>query len=189
MVVLLALLGCHGGTLLLPEPADTFQRGVPVSPAAGLCPAGADRRNCADRWPAGADRRSTAGLWPVGADRRIPVDQHNPSAWPVVDAAIAWRVGLPLQIQPPPPPPLLRMTPRDRARVLAALAGLIILGFMLILLAWWGARFTRRYLRRPWPDQRRRRVPVVSEFDWANKPLYDTRHEDADGERGESRDG
>lgn len=162
MVVLLALLGCHGGTLLLPEPAETLQRGASVSPAA-------------DQWPA-------------GADRRVPADQHKPSARPVVDTVIAWRTGVPLQIQPPPPPPLLRMRPRDRARVLAALAGLIILGFTLMLLAWWGARFTRRYLRRPWPDQRRR-VPVVSEFDWANKPLYDARNEDADGERGESRDG
>lgn len=81
------------------------------------------------------------------------------------------------------------MKPRDRARVLAALAGLVILGFTLVLLAWWGARFTRRYLRRPWPDQRRRQPSGVSEFDWANKPLYDTREADADSPTGDDREG
>jgi len=33
-----------------------------------------------------------------------------------------------------------------RARVLAALAGLIILGFGLVILTWMGARYTRRYM-------------------------------------------
>ena len=34
----------------------------------------------------------------------------------------------------------------SRARALAALAGLIILGFGLVLLTWMGARYTRRYM-------------------------------------------
>jgi len=109
-----------------------------------------------------------------------------PAAGPVVQAPMTIRLaGLPLQAQPP----LLRMKPRDRARVLAALAGLIILGFALVLLAWWGARFTRRYLRRPWPGQQRGQTPPVSEFDWANKPLYDLPDEDPAGETGDPRDG
>lgn len=33
-----------------------------------------------------------------------------------------------------------------RAKVLAALAGLVILGFALVLLTWMGARYTRRYM-------------------------------------------
>jgi hypothetical protein len=33
-----------------------------------------------------------------------------------------------------------------RARVLAALAALVILGFGLVLLVWMGARYTRRYM-------------------------------------------
>ena len=33
-----------------------------------------------------------------------------------------------------------------RAKVLAALAALIILGFALVLLTWMGARYTRRYM-------------------------------------------
>ena len=75
-------------------------------------------------------------------------DAHRP----VPDGSAAIRlVGLPLQTQQPL---LLRLKPQDRARVLAALAALVILGFALVLLAWWGARFTRRYLKRPWPQQR-----------------------------------
>lgn len=87
------------------------------------------------------------------------------------------------------PPPILRMKPRDRARVLAALGGLLILGAALILLAWWGARFTRRYLRRPWPDQRRRKAAAVSEFDWADKPLYDVQNKDTDSDGEDPREG
>ena len=89
-----------------------------------------------------------------------------------------WCLGLPLQA---PQPLLRRLEPAVRARVLAALAGLIILGFALVLLAWWGARFTRRYLKRPWPGSERRKGGSVSEFDWASKPLYS----DEDGEQGE----
>jgi len=93
---------------------------------------------------------------------------------PVPAAVIAPLAVLPLQA---PQPLLLRLKPRDRARVLAALAGLVILGFTLIALAWWGARFTRRYLKRPWPGRGGQRFSNISEFDWAGKPLYDTSSE------------
>lgn len=81
---------------------------------------------------------------------------------------------------PAEPPLLARLKPGDRARVLAALAGLIILGFALVLAAWWGARFTRRYLKRPWPGRQPGQRATISEFDWAEKRLYDppdSRHE------------
>jgi hypothetical protein len=43
---------------------------------------------------------------------------------------------------------LQKLDPVTRARVLAALLGLIILGFAMILLAWIGARVARRYRQR-----------------------------------------
>jgi hypothetical protein len=42
-------------------------------------------------------------------------------------------------------PLLRRLDEASRARVLAALAGLIILGFAMVLLTWLGARVTQRY--------------------------------------------
>lgn len=43
-------------------------------------------------------------------------------------------------------PLILRLDGGTRAKVLATLAGLIILGFLLIALTWLGARMTRRYM-------------------------------------------
>ncbi len=43
-------------------------------------------------------------------------------------------------------PLLLRLDGAKRAKVLAALAGLVILGFLLVTLAWLGGRMTRRYM-------------------------------------------
>jgi len=43
-------------------------------------------------------------------------------------------------------PLILRLDGATRAKVLAALAGLIILGFLMIALTWLGARMTRRYM-------------------------------------------
>lgn len=43
-------------------------------------------------------------------------------------------------------PLLLRLDDATRAKVLAALAGLVILGFLMIVLTWLGARWTRRYM-------------------------------------------
>jgi len=69
-------------------------------------------------------------------------------------------------------PLILRLEPKDRVRVLAALAAVIILGFALVLLAWWGARATRRYMNRPPRIRQRTDSPVVKEDDWATKPMY-----------------
>jgi hypothetical protein len=43
-------------------------------------------------------------------------------------------------------PLLLRLDGATRAKVLAALAGLVMLGFLLVVLTWLGARMTRRYM-------------------------------------------
>lgn len=46
----------------------------------------------------------------------------------------------------PNKPLILRLDGATRAKVLAALAALVILGFLLIALTWLGARWTRRYM-------------------------------------------
>ena len=69
-------------------------------------------------------------------------------------------------------PLIVRLEPKDRVRVLAALAAVIMLGFALVLLAWWGARATRRYMNRAPRIRRQTDSPVVKEDDWATKPLY-----------------
>lgn len=107
---------------------------------------------------------------------------------PVPDALATIRPVVPAAQTPQPL--LLRLKPQDRARVLAALAALVILGFALVALAWWGARYTRRYLKRPWPRNECRRTKAISEFDWAEKPLYEApSDEDADIDAGDRRDG
>ena len=63
---------------------------------------------------------------------------------------------------------LQRMEPAQRAKVLAAFAGFIILGFGLVALAWLGARVTRRYMNQ---EPLRRRDPIRTQDDWASKPL------------------
>jgi hypothetical protein len=66
------------------------------------------------------------------------------------------------------PPVWARMNPEDRARVFAALGGLVVLGIALILLAWWGARATRRYINQPTKPVR----PPIPVDDWATRRLY-----------------
>ena len=68
--------------------------------------------------------------------------------------------------------PIERLDPLTRAKVLSALTGLIILMFLLMVLAWLGARWARNYANRP-PilfEDRQKRQPW-SEDDWASKPL------------------
>jgi hypothetical protein len=43
-------------------------------------------------------------------------------------------------------PGLMRLDGATRAKVLAALAGLVMLGFLMVILAWLGGRVTRRYM-------------------------------------------
>ncbi len=66
-------------------------------------------------------------------------------------------------------PLIRRLDPQTRAKVLAALAGLIILGFAMVALVWLGGRATRRYMgieAKP-----RRRKPDINPDDWAHTPL------------------
>ena len=68
--------------------------------------------------------------------------------------------------------PLIRkLEPATRAKVLAALAGLVILGFALMALAWLGAHATRRYMQREGSFRRIPRRAELDRDDWAEKPL------------------
>ena len=64
-------------------------------------------------------------------------------------------------------PLIQRLDGATRAKVLAALGGLIILGFALVLLTWLGARVTRRYMRGPERYQPPKSPPGD---DWIKKP-------------------
>ena len=68
-------------------------------------------------------------------------------------------------------PLIQRLDPATRAKVLAALAGLIILGFAMVLLTWLGGRAARRYMGSRSAGDRRSRRSDSQEEDWANKPL------------------
>lgn len=69
-----------------------------------------------------------------------------------------------------PQPLIKRLDGPTKAKVLAALAGLIILGFGMVALIWLGARLTQRY-RKGSPVFRP--TPRPGEHDWARKPLDD----------------
>lgn len=59
---------------------------------------------------------------------------------------------------------------RTRARAMAALAGLVILGLGMLSFAWLGARMTRRYMKGGEKKQKRPVDPIFTD-DWASKPL------------------
>jgi len=65
-------------------------------------------------------------------------------------------------------PLIKRLDDALRAKVLAALAGLIILGIAMVLLAWLGARVTQRYRR---GASYFRPTARPGEHEWARKPL------------------
>ena len=68
-------------------------------------------------------------------------------------------------------PAWLQLEPQERARVMAALAALIMLGCALVAFARWAARFTRRYMNRPTRTRGRDDLSQVRVDDWADKPL------------------
>jgi hypothetical protein len=103
------------------------------------------------------------GCWPASPRRRF--------AWAV---GIALLTGLGTAM---PPRPLRaqaaveaqrRIDGATRARMLSALAGLVLLGFGMMALVWLGARITQRY-RHSAPFFRP--TPRPGEHDWARKPL------------------
>jgi hypothetical protein len=75
------------------------------------------------------------------------------------------------------PAPVKSLSELGRAKVLAALAGLVILGIGMVLLTWLGARFTQRY-RQGTPYLRP--TPRPGEHDWAGKPLVPKEPDDGD---------
>jgi len=84
-------------------------------------------------------------------------------------AALAMALALAQTVWADVPPPLIkRLDDTTRAKVLAALAGLIILGFAMVLLTWLGARVVQRY-RKGTPYFRP--TPRPGEHDWARRPL------------------
>ena len=66
---------------------------------------------------------------------------------------------------------LEKLDPPTRASVLMALLGLVILGFGLMLLAWLGARFARRYRQGLAPPRPREGSPQFNEDAWWKKPV------------------
>ncbi len=64
--------------------------------------------------------------------------------------------------------PLKKLPGEKRAVVLAALAGLIILGFAMALLIWLGARITRRYMH---GTSYHKPTERPSSSDWSPQPL------------------
>ena len=64
--------------------------------------------------------------------------------------------------------PLRRLDDATRAKVLAVLAALIILGFGMVLLTWLAARFVQRYRHGTWYLNP---TPRPGEHAWAKKPL------------------
>ena len=74
--------------------------------------------------------------------------------------------------------PIEKLDDATRARALAALAGLIILGFAMVLLTWLAARIVHRY-RHGTSYLRPTRRP--SEHDWAKRPLVPPESQSADG--------
>ena len=67
-------------------------------------------------------------------------------------------------------PAIKRMDDATWAKVLAALAGLIILGFAMVALVWLGARVVQRYRQ---GSSVFRPTPRPGEHDLARKPLDD----------------
>lgn len=77
--------------------------------------------------------------------------------------AAAWADVAPL-------PGIKRLDGATKAKVLATLAGLIILGLGMVALIWLGARVTQRYRK---STSYFRPTPRPGEHDWARKPLDD----------------
>lgn len=69
----------------------------------------------------------------------------------------------------------MELSPEQRAQLLIALTSLFALVVLLMLVAWWMARWTRRYVndRQRWSGRQKTAFRAVREDDWAAKPLAD----------------
>ncbi|MEX2027745.1 MAG: hypothetical protein WEH44_10590, partial [Pirellulaceae bacterium] len=61
-----------------------------------------------------------------------------------------------------------QLDPSTRAKVMAALGALVILGFAMVALTWLGARVTRRYMQR---TSYHRPTSRPERSDWSPQPL------------------
>lgn len=81
-------------------------------------------------------------------------------AWMIVFQSSAWaQQNLPL---------IRRLDPPTRAKALAALAALVILGFAMVALTWLGARVARRYMK---GSSYLRPTSRPEKSDWSPQPL------------------
>ena len=69
------------------------------------------------------------------------------------------------------------LNPQTRVKMIAAVAAIAILGFLLAAMIWLGGRFTRRYINRPMILLDKEK-PQVGPDDWANKRPHRQRKED-----------
>ena len=81
---------------------------------------------------------------------------------------VALRLSFPLVAQATDTAPT-EVDPSVSARLLAALAGLVILGFAMVLMTWLGSRATRRYMASGSPATRQ--TGQRNDDDWSKKPL------------------
>jgi hypothetical protein len=88
-------------------------------------------------------------------------------AWATASLLLALN-AIPSLAEETPAPPIRQMDGATKAKVLAALAGLIILGFGMVALIWLGARVAQRYRQ---GSSFFRPTPRPGEHDWARKPL------------------
>lgn len=99
---------------------------------------------------------------------RLPISSKHFAIW-----LVAWLTIFALPViawADVPAAGIRRLDGATRAKVLAALAGLVILGFGMVALVWLGARMTQRYRHSPMFF---RPTPRPGEHDWAAKPIND----------------
>lgn len=66
-------------------------------------------------------------------------------------------------------PLIRRLDPQTRAKVLATLCALVILGITMVTLVWWAGRATRRYMNSG--QKRSSSKPSIEPDDWVRKPI------------------
>ena len=73
---------------------------------------------------------------------------------------------------------LQQLDVETRAKLLLALAGLVVLGLAMMTLTWLGARATRRFVKQSDILVRKRSGKGSREHDWSEKPLVSAELED-----------
>ncbi len=105
--------------------------------------------------------------WSLGANE----------SWPALSS---WLAATWLLAEEKPQIPLDKLDGATKAKVLAALAGLVILWFALILFIWWGARITRRYMKSQFDKAPESKPVNIDRDDWARKPLVASGEDEED---------